>query len=276
MATSPLASGGFLLSPPASSTISSTTSGKPTLPRPRESPLRPGGSKESAFIRYADQQMLHIQRRFAKRTSPSTKHLSNIGRDKADTWGDIKGYGTMKDACKDIEELVDLVWISGSPHLQISYLISIALFLETLVQGMPPSPGGLFKLLNKMDHAFASLLQGRDVDTGERLPGFINGRAVSGTEQVRIRSIVERTRRNVVEAFKKGEFEEERVEEIDDDDRMDTDTDGELVLEGNDLDEPEEDDDTFDMSIGRVYDRTMVELGDSLEEPSLGIITEGR
>lgn len=182
----------------------------------------------------------------------------------------------MKEACKDIEELVDIIWISGSPHLQVSYLISIALFIETLVQGMPPSPKGLFKLLNKMDHAFASLLQGRDVDTGERLPGFVNGRAVTGTEQVRIRSIVERTRRNVVEAFKKGEFEEERVHEVDDDNKMDIDTDGELVLEGNDLDEPYEGDDTFDMSIGRVYDRSMVELGDSLEEPSLGIITEGR
>ena len=184
----------------------------------------------------------------------------------------------MKEACKDIQELVDLIWISGSPHLQVFYLISIALFIETLVQGMPPSPKRLFKLLNKMDHAFASLLQGRDIDTGERLPGFLNGRAVTGTEQVRIRSIVERTRRNVVEAFKKGEFEEEkeRVQEIDDEDKMDTDTDGELVLDGNDLDEPDEDDDTFDMSIGRVYDRTIVELGDSLEEPSLGIITEGR
>jgi hypothetical protein len=29
------------------------------------------------------------------------------------------------------------------------------------------------------------------------------------------------------------------------------------------------------MQIARVYDRTMVELGDSLETPNIGIITEG-
>ena len=38
----------------------------------------------------------------------------------------------------------------------------------------------------------------------------------------------------------------------------------------------EDEDDSWDMQLAKVYDRTIVELGDSLEEPSIGIITEGR
>jgi hypothetical protein len=160
--------------------------------------------------------------------------------------------------------------------LQVPYLINIALLVGNVVQAMPPTPRSLFRTLGKLDHAFASLLQGRDVDSGEQLPGFIGVRGVSGTEKVRMRSLVERTRIDVVEAFKRGEFETEEREEKDED-RMDTVTDGELILEGGeDEAEDEEEDDSFDMQIARVYDKTMVELGDSLEEPNIGIITESR
>lgn len=195
----------------------------------------------------------------------------------ADDWGDVKGYKSMKEACKDISELASVVWISGTPSLQVPYLLNLGLVLSTIVASMPPTPKSLFKVIGKLDHAYASLLQGRDVDTGEALPGFSGRRGVSGTEKVRIRSLVERTRVGVMEAFKRGEFEYEEPEvvEVEDEDRMDTDTDGELVLEGGD-DLDEEEDESWDMSLAKVYDRTIVELGDSLEEPNIGIITEGR
>lgn len=180
----------------------------------------------------------------------------------------------MKEACKDIEELVDVVWVSGTPSLQVPYLISLALLSMTVVSGMPPSPRRLFRLIRKLDRAFASLLQGRDVETGETLPGFESMRGISGTEKVRIRSLVERTRLGVVEAFKRGEFEFEDIDDQVDGDKMDTDTDGELVIEGDDDDL--EDEESWDMQLARVYDQTIVELGDSLEEPNIGIITEGR
>ena len=81
-----------------------------------------------------------------------------------------------------------------------------------------------------------------------------------------------------MEAFKKGEFDFEEPEE-DEGTEMDVDndndSDGGLVLEGDDF-EGGDDDDSWDMQLARVYDRTMVELGDSLEEPSNGIITERR
>lgn len=257
-------SGGFILSPPASSVASSNAN--PTLPHPRESPLRSGGSKESTFIRYVDQQVLHIQRRYAKRTTPSSANpLADADREKADTWGDVRGYESMKEACKDFEELMGVVWVSGTPSLQVPYLINIALLVQGVVQGMPPSPRHLFRLLGKLDFAFASLLQGRDVDSGERLPGFV-GRGMSGTEKVRIRSLVERTRLDVVEAFKRGEFEDEPYEESNTGVDTDTDMEGQLILEGDDHEQRTEEDESFDMQIARVYDRTVVELGDTLAE----------
>ena len=246
------------------------------LPHPRNSPLKSGGNKESAFIRHVDSQITNIQRRFAKRTNFSTaineKGEVNVP---ADTWaGDVKGYASMKQACKEIEQVVDVVWVSGTPSLQVPYLLSLALLLTTVVSGMPPSPKRLFRLLGKLDRAFASLIQGRDVETGEMLPGFGGRKGLSGTEKVRIRSLVERTRLGVMEAFKKGEFEDDDEGGVDEDDgKMETDTEGELIVEDED---DEEDDASWDMQLARVYDRTVVELGDSLEAPNIGIITEGR
>ena len=266
-----------MLSPPASSVTSASTVSTSKLPHPRGTPLRAGGSKESAFIRHVDQQILHIQRRFAKRTSPTGNGLSDIDKDKADEWGDVRGYSSMRQACTDIEDLVGVVWVSGTPSLQVPYLINLALLVGTVVQSMPPSPRSLFRVVGKLDHCFASLIQGRDVDSGERLPGFEGRRGVSGTEKVRIRSLVERTRVGVVEAFKRGEFDEE-PELLVEQDVMDIDADmeDELVLEGEDLDGVEEDEESYDMQLARVYDRTIQELGDSLDGPSIGIVTEKR
>ena len=185
----------------------------------------------------------------------------------------------MKQACKEIEDLVGVVWVSGTPSLQIPYLLNLGMMLSSVVAAMPPSSKALFRCLGKLDHCFASLLQGRDVETDEALPGFegMGRRGVSGTEKVRVRSLVERTRVAVMEAFKRGEFEEELPEEDDEEDEMELD--GDLVLEGNDGDGGyggDEEEDSWDMQLARVYDRTVVELGDSLDEPDIGIITEGR
>ena len=184
----------------------------------------------------------------------------------------------MKEACKEISDLASVVWVSGTPSLQVPYLLNLGLILTTIVSAMPPTPKSLFRVTGKLDHAFASLLQGRDVDTGEDLPGFVGKTGVSGTEKVRIRSLVERSRVSVMEAFKRGEFEYEEPDEVveeNDEDKMDTD--GELILEGGDDFQEEEDvDESLDMQLAKVYDRTVVELGDSIGEPNIGIITEGR
>nr|POE79429.1 hypothetical protein CFP56_07494 [Quercus suber] len=282
MATDTDASGGFLLSPPPSSVASSSVA-TAVLPQPRHIPLRPGGSKESTLIRYLDQHVLHIQRRFAKRTTPSTSGDPEAAIAlpiKADTFSDVEGYASMREACKDVSELVDLVWISGTTRLIVPYLINLALLLQTMVSSMPPAPKALFELLDKLDRAFASLAQGRDVDTDEALPGASGVKAlVSGTEKVRIRSIVDRTRTAAFQAFKGDVFDNEAGEVDDDDDddaenRLETDDEG-LVIE-NPSEVPWAEQDSWDMQLARVYDRTMVELGDTLEEPSIGIVTEKR
>ncbi|KAK3117061.1 hypothetical protein LTR53_001940 [Teratosphaeriaceae sp. CCFEE 6253] len=268
--------GGFIpLSPPTSSVTGTSTSAAAHLPHPRSAPLRPGGPKESAFIRHVDNQIFHIQRRFAKRTTPDTPQLATTDREKADSWGDVPGYHSMRGACKDVSELVDVVWVSGTPSLQIPYLINLALLLGEVVKGMPLSRGSLFGVLGKMDRCFASLIQGRDVESGERLPGFEGTRGVSGTEKVRIRSLVERTRVGVMEAFKKGEFDEAVSEE---DDETEDDVEGGHVLENPDEDmgedDGEEEEDSWDMQLARVYDRTIQELGDALDP--IGVATEMR
>ena len=278
MSTPPAQSGGFILSPPPSVT-SAITNANSELPHPRSTPLKPGGSKESAFIRYVDERLLRIQRRFAKRETPSING-DEADRDGAAIWDSVQGYKSMREACKDIEELMGVVWVSGTPGLQIPYLINLALVLTTIITDMPANPKQLFRVLAKLDHAFASLLQGKDVESGERLPGFDNRRGVSGTEKVRIRSLIERTRRSVMENLKSGElddaYESDQEGETDQSEMdVDDDLEGELILEGDGPYAPGQEEESWEMQIARVYDHTMVELGDSLETPNIGIITEG-
>jgi hypothetical protein len=56
---------------------------------------------------------------------------------------------------------------------------------------------------------------------------------------------------------------------------VDDDLEGELILEGDGPYAPGQEEESWEMQIARVYDHTMVELGDSLETPNIGIITEG-
>ncbi|CAD0115537.1 unnamed protein product [Aureobasidium uvarum] len=273
--------GGFVpLSPPPSSVASSNTPN--SLPQPRRTPLKPGGTKESRLIRHVDQQILHIQRRFAKR-DPSLGHgvreVDEEGRmieqlndpatekrlQQSDEWNDVKGYSGFGEAAKDVDELVAVIWISGTPALQVPYLISLALLVNNMIPAFPLAPRPLF----------------RDVATDEILPGFNTGRGVSGTEKVRIKSLAERTRVCVVEVLNKGEFDEEDDADTREPSPADTDMDGDLVLD--DDDGPEDinvddiaDDDDWHTQTSRVYDKTMVELGDSMDGAPIGIITETR
>jgi hypothetical protein len=137
---------------------------------------------------------------------------------------------------------------------------------------------------------FASLLQGRNLETGEILPGFESGRAVSITEKVRIKSLVEQTRIRVVRVLG-AEFgmesgvtgdETEDTETDDDDYRTGVGESREFIDDYDD----DDDDDDMDMlqeslevdhreiNISKVYDRTVVELGDVLGGTPIGIITD--
>jgi len=96
--------GGFipasLPSPALSNTSQSSTSSN--LPHPRSHPLRAGSAKEEAARRYVEGRLLHISRRFTKKFQPP----------QADE--DVHGYESMIDVSKDMGEVVDVLWLSGT------------------------------------------------------------------------------------------------------------------------------------------------------------------
>jgi Subunit 11 of the general transcription factor TFIIH len=75
------------------------------LPHPRRHSLKSGGTKESNLIRFVDQEIYKIQRRYANR---NTKELGIEGE------GAAHGYESFVEVEKDMERLVDLIWISGT------------------------------------------------------------------------------------------------------------------------------------------------------------------
>ena len=126
----------------------------------------------------------------------------------------------------------------------------------------PFDPRRTFPLLQKLDFAFSSLLHGQNVETGETLSGFEGGRTkVTTTEKVRMRGIVERTRIAVVSvASKDGSVQgSSRVTETEDD--ITTDDDDAMM---DDI-EHGIGSGSWEMEVARVYERTIVDLGATLD-----------
>lgn len=201
---------------------------------------------------------------------------ASAGLARSEDWYDVPGYTSFAEAAKDLNEVANVTWVSGTPSLQIPYLISLSLLTNTIIPAFPPAPRPLFRLLGKLDYVFASMIQQRDLDTGDPLPGFSKRRGVSDTEKVRIKSLVERTRICVVDVMSRGEFEEDDMPTPTQEESAQSDIEGDLILdEPADLDvDDDAEDDNWDMMVARVYDKTLVELGDTMEGPEIGIRTE--
>ncbi|KAK3400709.1 hypothetical protein B0T20DRAFT_151638 [Sordaria brevicollis] len=263
------APGGFV--PPANSLpspapSSASAAAGSNLPHPRRTSLRPGSIKEDKVRNYVSDKMLHISRRYVK-------HFAI-----PDPSDEITGYKSMAELCKDLDDVINIIWLSGTPSLQIPYLLNIASEFTTWLEGFPPSPQATFSLLRKLDHCFASLLFGYDIDTKETLPGFENGlrAGLSRTDMVRCKSVIERTRVLVVEVMSK--------EPVDEQDGMDTknsgiqtpkpDTDTDVEADdppddppdANDFDDDDDDDEDelLHMNVAKVYENTLVKLGEIL------------
>ncbi|KAF7883481.1 uncharacterized protein EAF02_005401 [Botrytis sinoallii] len=232
-------SGGFLPdalpSPsPSTTSVSSTLS---NLPQPRAKPLRAGSGKEQAARRYVENRLLHISRRYTKKFEEPEEGDSVIG------------YVSMKEVAKDLSEIIDVLWLSSTPNLQIPYLLNVALVMTTYPTKFPPAPVATFAVLRKLDHAFASLLRGEDSITGETLP-------------------VEDTRVMIVDVMSK-EVEPELEPESGVEDNGDNGADG---MNLDEEDDSEYDNDELAMDIARVYEATIMELGERLESgPNIGI-----
>jgi hypothetical protein len=135
-----------------------------------------------------------------------------------------------------------------------------------------------FRLLSKLDEAFASLVTGHDSATGEPLPGFETGRSISTTDKVRLKGIVDRARLTVVRVLS---GESVVGDESDVGEAMDTDTEGggprrpdTVKFEGFEDNEDDEDEESEERNTASVYENTIGELGDVLGGPPIGIITE--
>jgi len=141
------------------------------------------------------------------------------------------------------------------------------MLVEQYISDLEPSPRTTFRLLGELDLAFASLIQGRHIETNEPLPGFEHGSAISSTEKVRMKSIVDRTRVCVVDVIGnfEGDDEWDDVEQMDDGDELDSEDDVE-----EDIDDVGE----HEMKIAKVYEKTISLLGDTVGGTPIGIITE--
>ncbi|KAL2753960.1 hypothetical protein ACRALDRAFT_1075899 [Sodiomyces alcalophilus JCM 7366] len=239
--------GGFLpqesIPSPAPSNASSRSA--VLLPHPRKRALLSGSNKEDLVRRYVEEQMAIVSRRYVKKYSEPTPG------------DDIVGYESMSEVCKDIHKIIDVLWLSGTPSLQIPFLLNIASDLTKYVVSFPPAPRATFSVLRKLDHCFASLLDGEDVETRETLPGFENGlrAGMTTTDMVRCRSSVEQTRVLMVEVLSSAEDAEDESYEP----QTETDTDA-----PNDAAVWTEDDSRLYMDVARVYEKTLVQLGERL------------
>ena len=99
--------GGFLyptLPSPPPSTVSTSAA---ILPQPRTHPLTPNSSKESNFIEYVDRKLLDISGRFEQRF--------NVGMQESQIPGaERKGYEKFGELAGDLENMVEVVWVSGT------------------------------------------------------------------------------------------------------------------------------------------------------------------
>jgi hypothetical protein len=112
------------------------------------------------------------------------------------------------------------------------------------------------------------LLSGEDIETHEPLPGFENGlrAGMSRTDMVRCRSLVEQGRVVIVDVMSRGTEEDESAQEVQDDEE-ESGPDGPSRTGRGGWDEDEED---LYMDVARVYENTLVKLGDTLGDPGVG------
>lgn len=99
--------GGFSTNPfpsPAPSQASSVAISVDShdLPIARSHPLKPGSQKELALINHVDTKIRNINRRYAKKFTDEIEE------------GAGRGYDNFADVVKDLEAVLDVVWVSST------------------------------------------------------------------------------------------------------------------------------------------------------------------
>lgn len=99
--------GGFIPnSLPSPSPSMASTRSVAGLPHPRGKALRAGSAKEDMVRRYIESQLMHINRRYVKKFG-----LPEPG-------DAVVGYKSMGELCRDVEGLVNVLWLSGTRKIQ--------------------------------------------------------------------------------------------------------------------------------------------------------------
>ena len=97
--------GGFVVPSLPSPAPSTTTQSSTGLPHPRGHPLRPGSAKEDRVRNFVAERMAYVSRRFIKRTEAmETPCLAD----------DVAGYKSASELCKDLEQLISIIWLTGT------------------------------------------------------------------------------------------------------------------------------------------------------------------
>lgn len=95
----------------------------PILPQPRSKPLIAGSRKEDALRSYLEGKILHISRRYAKKFVPAEERRSD----------DVIGYVSMNEVVRDLEELIEIVWVSGTRRKTMIFFIPSSNFHRSLL-----------------------------------------------------------------------------------------------------------------------------------------------
>ncbi|KAF2450792.1 hypothetical protein P171DRAFT_343393, partial [Karstenula rhodostoma CBS 690.94] len=234
------------------------------LPRPRKHPLPSGGQKEASLIFYLDRALDNVGKRAANR------HVKEL------LPGEVAGYKSFAEVAKDLDTLVDVVWVTSTPTLQLPYLISITVAAINCVPMLPPLPRTTLNFLSKLDLTFAALLSGLDPDTNEPLPGFKSNRGISTTDKVRVKGIVERARSTVTKHLV-GEEGEDAPQINRKADHTSNDEDGFVKFEGFENSDDSDDEEAYkkdEREVAHVFEKTVMELGDLLGGDPIGIVTD--
>ncbi|KIW13308.1 hypothetical protein PV08_08496 [Exophiala spinifera] len=242
-------------SPPASAaspapTTTSFTGQNPDLPTPRSHRLRPGSPKEIALINYLDDKILRITRRYAKKFS-----------DEMTSKDDAPGYTTYDEFVADVDPLVDVAWVSGTPTLQVAYLLSLAGLVCSYMPAFPFSTA-VFYITGKLDRGFTSLLQSSSTNSPDPAAAY----HVSMTEKVRIKSLVEETRITAVNVTSSSGLSTKVVDvsELETEEEEEEDTDDTNLEQG-----PQSNNISRSLALSKIYKRTLEILGDSLDTSAL-------
>ena len=145
----------------------------------------------------------------------------------------------------------------------------MALAISVYLPSFPYSPSATFRLLQKLDLFFASLLKGHNVETGEELPGCEFGKEMmTTTQKVRLRGLVERTRVVVVKVAGAKPMVEASTSHLSSTESIQA-----LTTEESDAgsaDFIDESGGSWEMDVARVYENTLTSLGASLDMSEKG------